>query len=393
MKTKLLLAMVSIGFLAMFTSTVWADGERKSLVVNSGGGQCPGATFTRIQDAINEAAAHQTIEVCAGLYAETLEINKSLLIVFSPGALVMPLHVPQSTISLATGNPIAAIVTVRNSQDVGIVGLVADAGASGITECAPNLMGVVFENSSGHIKGSTIKNTLLSSNLNGCQSGNGIFVQSGNGGTSDVAISGNRVAGYQKNGITANDPGTYVEISKNTVVGLGPTSGAAQNGIQIGFGATGKITQNFVSGNIWAQCVSLTNCTLFATGILVEQSDDVVVRENSVGDNQVNIFTDGKRTAIASNHLFGSVVLDSIVVSGDDSEVEFNDIINSARAAVAVSGLGTSVVHNKITSAPIGVWVAANSLSSTHIAENDYDNVTADVVDPRGVPGSSDPLK
>src|SRR5207249_11031466 len=51
------------------------------------------------------------------------------------------------------------------------------------------------------------------------------------------------------NGITANEPGTFVTLSGNTVTGRGPTflGDAAQNGVQIGFGARGLVSGNTIS--------------------------------------------------------------------------------------------------------------------------------------------------
>jgi len=63
-----------------------------------------------------------------------------------------------------------------------------------------------------------------------------------------VTISANSVPGYQKNGITATEAGTglntlgpVVTSTENAIVGLAATAmnwpgGAAENGIQVGFG-------------------------------------------------------------------------------------------------------------------------------------------------------------
>jgi hypothetical protein len=371
----------------------WANNSTKTVIVGSGGNACPGAAFSRIQDAIDAATDGQQIEVCPGLYPESLVITTSVTLTFMHGALVMPSNVTQSTLSLVSGNPLAGIVTVKNADDVDIEGLVLDAGAAGITQCAPNLMGVIYQNSSGRIKRSWIRNTLLSTRLNGCQSGDGIFVQSGNGGSSRVTISENRVDGYQKNGITANEVGTVVEISENDVVGIGPTTGAAQNGIQIGYGARGKIEQNFVTSNIWSPCVSPDECLYFSTGILIEQSDNVTVSGNSVGNNLVNIFLNGDHIKAKGNHLFGSLVLDSIQIAGDHADVECNHIYDSARAAIAVSGNDAKILNNFITNAPIGILKSGN-VSSIDAQGNDYDDVDKFVVDPDPsitIPGASNP--
>ena len=51
-------------------------------------------------------------------------------------------------------------------------------------------------------------------------------------------VSGNIVTKYQKGGIVVNGPGEAVTISGNTVTGEGPVDYIAQNGIQLGRGAT-----------------------------------------------------------------------------------------------------------------------------------------------------------
>ncbi len=373
----------------------WASDVSKTLIVSSSNPPCTGASFSRIQDAVEAATDGQQILVCPGLYPETPVITTPLGLTFMPGALVMPSSVTQSTLSLVSGSPLAGIVTVMNADGVDIEGLVADAGAAGITQCAPNLMGAIYQNSSGSIKRSSVKNTLLSTRLNGCQSGNGIFVQSGNGGSSHVIIAENRVDGYQKNGITANEVGTVVEIARNVVVGVGPTTGAAQNGIQIGYGAQGEIEENLVTSNIWSPCVSPDECLYFSTGILVEQSDKVTVLRNTVANNLVNIFLNGDHIKVKENHLFGSLVLDSIQVAGDYAEVEGNHIYDSARAAIAVSGNSGKILKNFFVNAPIGILKSA-SVSSIDIQGNDYVDVDQHLVDPdpsTTLPGASNPQR
>ena len=373
----------------------WASDGAKSLIVSSSNPACAGAGFSRIQDAIDAATPGQEVQVCAGLYPEAPVITTPLKLTFMPGALVMPSNVMQSTFSLVSGSPLAGIVTVINANGVDIEGLVADAGAAGITQCAPNLMGVVYQNASGSIKRSWVRNTLLSTRLNGCQSGTGIFVQSGNGGTSRVTISENRVDGYQKNGITANEVGTLVEISKNVVVGIGPTTGAAQNGIQVGYGAKGVIEDNLVTSNIWSPCVSPDQCLYFSTGVLVEESDKVKVLHNTVANNLVNICVNGDYVEAQGNQLFGSLVLDSIQILGDHADVEWNHIYDSARAAVAVGGNDAKILNNFFVNAPVGV-LESESVSSIDIQDNHYVDVDNRLVDPDPsgtVPGASNPQR
>ena len=62
-------------------------------------------------------------------------------------------------------------------------------------------------------------------------------------------ISGNTVYGYQKGGIVTNGAGVQVTVTDNAVTGDGHVTFIAQNGIQVGYGASASVMRNTVSGN------------------------------------------------------------------------------------------------------------------------------------------------
>src|SRR5262249_17657497 len=153
------------------------------------------------------AAAGDRIRVCKGVYAEQLTIQKSLTIDADSGAILMPGAMHQNTVSLFDSAPIAAAVLVQNASGVTVRGLIVDGANNGIAACAADLEGIIFQNSSGSIERVAVRNFKLGTGLEGCQSGTGIFVQSGSGGSSNVEISDCTVHDYQKNGITADEVG------------------------------------------------------------------------------------------------------------------------------------------------------------------------------------------
>jgi nitrous oxidase accessory protein NosD len=367
--------MFAVSFLAPRVVAAAQDRDRKpDLLVDDDKVQCPTATFTSIQDAINAANPGSLIRVCPGTYREQLSINKSLSIEGDNGAIVLP----SSMVANATGSsgtPIAAAILVKDAANVEIEGLIVDTANNGITECSPDLIGILYQNSSGSIEHNAVRNTKLSVSLNGCQSGDAIVVQSLGGGTSKVSIDDNSVHDYQKNGITGNELGTEVSITKNVVTGLGPTTGAAQNGIQVGFGAKGGVLRNTVTDNVWAPCVSLTNCAFNATGILVFQSDDVGVEHNSVATNQIGIFANGQSTKIESNNISNSLVLVGIDLAGDDNLASRNDVTNSGQAAILIEGNNNKVQSNEITEAPIGILKLAGTVGNTHSGNSFFDTL------------------
>jgi len=101
----------------------------------------------------------------------------------------------------------------------------------------------------------------------------------------DVTIRNNTVVEYLKNGITVNGELAVGQIYNNTVCGGGPlgVQHYAQNGIQIGYGATGTILRNTVTGNWY------TGDDWSACGILIFEADDVTVQGNSVNTSQTGI--------------------------------------------------------------------------------------------------------
>ena len=56
----------------------------ETLLVDDNGVQCPSATFTSIQDAIDYAGPGDTIIVCPGTYTEQVVVNKSVTVKANP---------------------------------------------------------------------------------------------------------------------------------------------------------------------------------------------------------------------------------------------------------------------------------------------------------------------
>jgi Right handed beta helix region len=100
--------------------------------------------------------------------------------------------------------------------------------------------------------------------LNGSQHGVAIYYRAYFlGGSASGKISGNTIYHYQKGGIVTNGQGTSVVVTDNTVTGEGPVSYIAQNGIQVGYGASASVMRNTVTGN------SYTGTSTASGGIIV----------------------------------------------------------------------------------------------------------------------------
>jgi nitrous oxidase accessory protein NosD len=343
---------------------------------------CSSAAYTRIQDAINAAAPGDEIRVCPGTYVEQLKITQWLQIVGDNGAVLMP----STMLANAAGvfaEPIAAAIFVSSAQDVEISCLLIDTANNNIAECSPVLIGILYQNATGRIAHNAIRNTQLAPSLQGCQSGDGIVVESLNGGTANVSIESNSVHAYQKNGITTDEVGTQAQITGNVVSGIGPTANIAQNGIQVGFGAQGSVLGNTVTDNFYSPCTSLTNCSANATGILLFASDHVQVEGNTVSTNQLGIYAGGAHEHLAWNRVANSQIFSGIDLAGDNAEVSDNEIVNSAQSAVLVEANHATILRNELLDAPLGILQLSGTTGLVH-----YDNrFFADLVkvqDPAG---------
>jgi len=341
---------------------------------------CSKALYSTIQSAVNAASSGDTVHICAGTYPEQVFINKSLVVNGDNGAVISPVNVVANSSSLTSGQAIAAVVLVQNTTGVTIQNVIVDGSGNGLAACSPDLIGVFYQNASGELNHVTVRGVELGAGLAACQSGVGIFVRSA-GASSVVTIENSSIHDYQKNGITANEVGTQVTISGNAVTGLGTAAGPAQNGIQIGFGASGTIHANTVANHVYGPCTEVTGCPATADDILVYESDGVTVDHNEVGDSQTGIAIVANNANVLDNTVFGSLVFDGVLLQGNGNKATKNNITRSDQAAVVISGNGNTVEQEQISDAAVGILTISGSSGST-IASNTYYNTLVLTQDP-----------
>jgi parallel beta-helix repeat protein len=362
-------------------------------------GTCTGSLvhYPTIQQGVNAAAASGTVEVCPGTYPEQVEIKKNLTlkaitigtanqaVIAAPGGGVVA-----NTVSLSSGNPIAAQIWVHDATNVQLVNLVVDGAGNGLgANCgAPNLIGIYYQDASG-LMNEVVARNQTAVPANGCQWGLGIFVQSGTSlvthaaGTSTVTVEHSSVHDFMKNGITGNEVGTALTVSNNEVRGQGSTTGAAENGIQLGFGATGTVTTNTVIDSVWAPDTS-SDTGDAAAGILIYDVANANVNTNHVGDTQFGIAvvadTAGaaNNATISNNVLDGTLIFDGIDVCGSTGgTISGNTVAGSTQSGIHLDGTcgvasgGAAVSGNVINEACAGIL---NGVSNT-IGTNTYYNV------------------
>lgn len=298
----------SLGVLvAIVFSVLWVQNASASSVVVTPPNTTPCkrlASYPTISQAVSSVPSGSTIYVCPGTYAEQVFINKKLtLIGVAANGLTgagasganNPVIVPPAggvlvnSKDLSNAQPTAAQILVQTPGndlaqpiEVSISDIAVDGSNNGLSGCATDLVGIYYQNASGTVNHVTTRFQELSVADFGCQDGVALYVQSGygTGGTAVVTVENSNIHDYEKNGITADGGGTVATITRNYVVGIGATTLIAQNGIQLSGGASGKISSNVVTDDVYVNppSCSATGACYSATGILLFDSPEEPAR-------------------------------------------------------------------------------------------------------------------
>jgi hypothetical protein len=339
-----------------------------------------------IQTAIN-AHPGGTICVAAGTFPEQLTISNSNTILKGAGAsstIIDPNSGAGSgaltfntvdwdsapyaggvTCGSSTCVPLAAIILVESStppqsatpttgvtiEDLTVNG----AGGSPNVACGDDYVGVDFQDASGTLTSASVTNVASPPASFGCQEVSGAiyayngFYYSGMAPSSSltVTIAHTTVTGYQKNGITCDDPSENCTITSDTITGAGPITTNGQNGIQVAYGAYAAVEHTSVSGNSYTgpstsndyyaygyaatgillfdpasgTTVSYDTVTLNQIGILY--ADDGVVADGYGGPESVTIF----HNSVHQSNAYG-IVAEGAPGGGDSVSISSNNVNN-----------------------------------------------------------------
>ena len=306
-----------------------------------------------IQQAINAAYPYDTIIVHEGTYMEQLIINKSLtLIGDTMPKIVAPdtrttFTIPESS---ATFDPIIfayGSLTGTETISVTIEGFEIDGGnkaASGY-----RFVGILYRN----VKPGIISNNVLHSLYPPSGKGSGpetigILIY----GDSEVEIYQNEIRDFSRVGIGASgDAGPNVDpvviIQENTVFGNGlepETDWWAENGIQVGYGASGEVI-----GNQVFNC-TVNNPNWAASGIIIVDTHEVTVDSNyvegcDVGINAVDFpsayghpwdYDILSNVLITRNVLVGNIWQIDVSNDARNVTITYNNIINAIEDGIDI---------------------------------------------------------
>lgn len=243
---------------ASATTTLWVSNNEPSAPFDT----CAHPGYDHIQEAL--AGPGTAIHVCAGTYAEQLTIQRSVSITGYGSATVALPAVTGTSVTpcdeaseKGSGLPDQDAISVCGGYTVSITDLDVNAVWPGEPvgageECGYNLNGILVAGGADlALNGATVTGARPHV-INGCQYGVGVQIgmsYTESLGVGIAKLSGDTIAGYQKNGVTVEGNGSHATISKTTVTGAGPLVALAQNGIGVQSGAKATISHTTVSGN------------------------------------------------------------------------------------------------------------------------------------------------
>jgi hypothetical protein len=271
---------------------------------------CSTAAYGSVQGAVSAAKSGDQVYLCTSVpYVESVAIqNKQLNLLGDPGATIQaPANAAAPTTFFSSQNlltPNSVLTIIGPNINVHVTGLTIE-GPFQNAGCGGDDFGILaIGGPAVQLGNDQVLNIGAAdqAGLGGCQYGVGIQIgrrywPNTTGGFNTVNFAANaqiqnaKVAGYQKNGITVDGPGSQAQIQSSNIDGGGQNPIIARNGIQISRGATGQVQNNSVNNNEYTGPGSFAS----ATGILVfggcgdPTDNNVQINNNSLTNNDTGV--------------------------------------------------------------------------------------------------------
>lgn len=249
--------------------------------------------FGSVQAAVDAASPGDTVYVDGGTYREQVFVGKDLTLVGNGATLeasdsMDSVSIPESAGStweplvFAYGGDLAGGgVSGPGTVDVSVSGFEID-GRS-IQPTANRKVGIFYRNASGRVSGNSVSQLGV-----GGKETMGILAY----GDSSVVVESNDVREFERGGIGANGNGgqhpSPSVVVRNNAVDSGSAPGVAwgPNGVQIGYGASGRVAGNTIANCRYAETAA---SRWFGSGVLIFESDGVQVQRNTLQNNDVAV--------------------------------------------------------------------------------------------------------
>jgi hypothetical protein len=236
------------------------------------------------------------------------------------------------------------------------IGVYFGAGSTGQVLLAnvygANYYGIVNDGANVNISLSNIHN-IGDVPFDGDQHGVGIYFNYDSGATGSII--GNSVSEYQKGGIVVNGGNDSATISSNIVTGQGQVNYIAQNGIQVAYGASGSISNNYVSGNAYTGANDASSAGILVFGGCGDpQVTNLHVDGNTLVNNDMGIY-DANYDAgcdAPSPVKTGDLIENNSITNNAISNISGNDngtVVQGYQAGILDIGNGDVISNNSIS--------------------------------------------
>ncbi len=340
-------------------------------------------TYNSLAEAVQGAPAGTTIQVCPGIYAEQIIINKSLTLkgltsgnganpVIMPPASGLVNNAFSSTANSfwALGTPFAAQIVIQGGADVTLAGIALDATGFNIATCSPIVVGVLVQDASATLNQVAVKNQ-----FNPCSaSGSGIGVLNQN----DSSIATTMTV---KNTTFAN-AGQAFESD-----GAGNTSTLTNNSFA-GNPANNSNAISILSGNSTIQGNTIsnfnyppagTNFNVGAFGIYLSCVPGSSVVNNHIATTQLGIYALNGCTTTAVS-ITGNDISDTqfmaIYAGGTNGLIQGNDIRSSQTAIRLPGGSAGNTIQNNTINDTCAAFGSNPAAGANTIGTNTVTNAT-----------------
>jgi parallel beta-helix repeat protein len=367
-------------------------------------GDCPPTPYMTIQAAVSASGPNDTIKVCPGTYSELVQIvghNHDSLRLESLQPLAATIQWP------AVPSINHQLIDINGADGVTIRGFIISGPFTSGGCSADRHEGVLFENAfNGRLSHNHV--TLIRDSLPalwGCQQGDAVAIgrrlpndPPPFGTPGSAQVDHNWIDRYQKNGVQAVNPTTFVDVHNNTITASTDQPAlqaiTASNGVVVFRQAAAAVEQNVISGNKFTR-------SPLSTGIILDEAPagSSMVNNNRVFNNDYGIETDTEiGLEISHNDVFNSVA-DAITLCGDASQicgpaeqivVRKNDVTNNGGSGILLLSASSNllksnhVARNGVldrTDTTDGIRVDMNSTNNEIVANHMNQNITYDCHD------------
>lgn len=267
-------------------------------------GDCghPEASYNTVAEGIENVRLGGTVHILAGTYEEQVTVTRPMNLFGEDPDTTIILSPDTLGTCFTTKKP---IICVKDTF-ARVMNLTVDGAGKGSANS--QFVGIAYYNADGTVDNNTIKG--LTGDTNG---GVGMYANNADAYPRMLHVTNNRISDYEKNGMALSGDGLTVDVSVNSVVGHGPTGAIAQNGIQVGFGAGGAISNNDVNQHTWTGTYGGSNNPFTdpeadgASGILLYHPGSAVeINNNVVWENQFGVWSVGAPSVnIHDNEIHG----------------------------------------------------------------------------------------